>query len=178
MDYSELIKRTLQNDKASQFALYKVLLPKVMGVCRRYLREIQEAEDCVQESFIKIFKNLATYSGDSPFEAWIRKITVNEALISIRKNKKFSFNEDIDLYNDIKPSESMGVLAQINHQELLQLLYKLPENKRVVFNMYTIEGYSHKEISEILGITEGTSRSSLSRSKDILAELLTKMDQL
>lgn len=149
-----------------------------MGVCRRYVREIQEAEDCVQETFIKIFKNLETYSGDSPFEAWTRKIAVNEALACIRKNKKFAFNEDIENYNEVIENDFIQTDASINHQELLKVLHQLPENKRVVFNMYAIEGYSHKEIGDILGISEGTSRSSLSRAKEELVGLLTKMNQM
>ena len=176
-DYPDLIKQSLKNDKASQFALYKALLPKIMGVCKRYLREIQEAEDCAQEVFIKIFKNLDKYSGEAPFEAWTRRIAVNEALGFIRRSKNFSFQEDIEAYHELIPAGN-GIISDINHGELLLMLDKLPENKRLVFNMYVIEGYSHKEISEMLEIKEGTSKSQLSRAKVMLVELLTEIDQM
>ena len=175
--YSELIRKSLQNDNASQFALYKSLLPKIMGVCRRYLRHKEEAEDCAQEVFIKIFKNLQKYTGEGPFEAWTRRITVNEALIFIRKNSKISFNEDIDDHSEII-SSNVNVLSEINHEELLSLLNKLPEGKRLVFNMYVIEGYSHKEIGEALNISENTSRSQFFKARDTLAGLLIKNESV
>jgi RNA polymerase sigma factor (sigma-70 family) len=171
--YPDLIKKALQNDNASQYALYKSLLPRVMGVCRRYLRHKEEAEDCAQEVFIKIFKNLPKYNGDGPFEAWVRRITVNEALTFIRKNSKINFNEDVEDHQE-SVSNGYNALSDMQHQELLELLNKLPEGKRMVFNMYAIEGYSHKEIGEILNITENTSRSQFFKARDTLAGLLNK----
>lgn len=177
VDYSDLIQKVLQNDKASQYAMYKALVPKMMGVCRRYLRVREEAEDCTQEAFIKVFQNLEKYSGEGSFEGWVRRLTVNESLQFIRKNKKFSFDEDIDNHQDYIPATD-SILGNIQTEELLQLLNKLPDSKKIIFNLYAIEGYSHKEIGEMLGVTEGTSKSQLFRAKAYLADLLTKIDQV
>ena len=175
VNYQDLINKSLSNHQESQHLLYKNLLPKLMGVCRRYTKSREEAQDCLQEAFIKIFAKLPDFKGDGPFEAWARRIAVNESLQYLRKNKKFSYNEDVEDYADQFDSGT-NILSEMQHEDLLKLLNFLPEGKKVVFNLYVIEGYSHKEIGEMLGINENTSKSQLSRAKEMLGEMVGKLN--
>lgn len=175
IDYISTIHKCLENNRESQQVLYKALAPKLMGVCRRYTRSRQEAEDCLQESFVKIFTNLPKFNGEGSFEGWARRITVNESLQFLRKNKKFDFMSDISDYHQVADNTG-NAIAKMNHDELLQLLNNLPEGKKVVFNLYVIEGYSHKEIGTLLGINENTSKAQLSKAKDLLVEMVEKLN--
>jgi len=175
IDYEQIVKKCLENDQASQRALYKALLGKLMGVCRRYTRNKQEAEDCLQEAFIKIFTSLPNFKADGPFEAWTRRIAVNESLQFLRKNKKFDFMDDVEIYHNV-PDFSSNAISMMNHDELLMLLNDLPQGKKVVFNLFVIEGYSHKEIGVMLNISENTSKSQLSKAKDLLVGMVEKLN--
>ena len=136
-------------------------------VCLRYMSSREEAEDVLQEGFVTLFSKLDSYSGAGSFEGWARKIFVNTALMQLRKNDVLKESEDLEGAWDIS-SQDPTVIQNIGYQELLEIIESLPPGFRTVFNMYVIEGYSHKEIGEALGISENTSRSQLQRARMIL----------
>jgi len=136
-------------------------------VCIRYMGDRDKAEDILQDGFITLFSKLDSYSGDGSFEGWARKIFVNTALMSLRKSDILKESEDIEAAFSIG-SEAPTVIEDIGYKELMKLISELPPGFRTVFNMYAIEGFSHKEIGEALGISENTSRSQLQRARVML----------
>ena len=156
-----------QGNRAAQKVLYDSLSPKMFAVCLRYMGDRDLAEDTLQEGFITLFSKLETYSGDGSFEGWARKIFVNTALMSLRKNDVLKQSEEIDSAWSVS-SEETTAIQNITYKELMKMIAGLPPGFRTVFNMYVIEGYSHKEISEALGISEVTSRSQLQRARVML----------
>ncbi len=162
----ELIQGCLREDKASQKALFLKYAGKMLTVCRRYARHEMEAEDLLQDSFIKVFKNIQKFSGEGSFEGWIRRIAINTAL---KNYKKHSYQkEQIGLENYQDQVEQPKAIAKLGEEELMQMITDLPDGYRVVFNLYAIEGYSHKEIGELLDIKESTSRSQLVKARRLL----------
>lgn len=169
-----LIDRCLTNDRKAQYDFYERYSPKLYGVCLRYAKTVIDAEDILQEGFIKIFKFLKDYRGDGSFEGWLRKIIVTTAMNFYKKKNLFS--------KDIEP-ESIPValrndheiLSSMSHKELLKYVHELPEGYRTVFNLNTIQGYSHKEIGEIMHISVNTSKSQLSRAKNSLRKRIEDM---
>lgn len=143
-----------------------------MGLCIRYMKDRDEAEDVLQEGFITMFNQLAAYQGRGSFEGWARRIFVTTALMHLRKNDALKQSEDI---SEIRFLSDCGTsaLEMLSYKELLKLVSELPDGFRIVFNMYVIEGYTHKEISEILNISEVTSRSQLSRARQWLKDKIT-----
>ena len=164
--FKRLVKACLKGDSEAQRALYDSLSPKMFPVCLRYMSSREEAEDVLQEGFVTLFSKLDSYSGAGSFEGWARKIFVNTALMQLRKNDVLKESEDLEGAWDIS-SQDPTVIQNIGYQELLEIIESLPPGFRTVFNMY-IEGYSHKEIGEALGISENTSRSQLQRARMIL----------
>lgn len=142
-----------------------------MGVCLRYAGRSEEAQDMMQNGFIRVFDKLDTFRGSGSLEGWVRKIMVNESLTYLRKNKAMQMNIDIEDAKYMVPGNS-HVGESMNEKDLLKMIQQLPAGFRTVFNMYAIEGYSHKEIAEQLGITEGTSKSQYSRAKTHLQAML------
>ena len=144
----------------------------MLSVVKRYITNSAEAEDTLMEGFVKVFAKLDQYQGGGSFEGWIRKIMVNEALMSIRKNKN-RYPVDIDVaYDEAHPDET---LMQLGVQEIESLIATLPTGYRTIFNLYAIEGYSHAEIALLLDISEGTSKSQLSRARAQLQNQLTAL---
>jgi len=171
IEFEELLSNCLQNDRNAQYKLYERYSRKVFGVCMRYAKNHTDAEDILQEGFIKVFKYLKDYSGKGSFEGWIRRIMVTTALNYYKK--KNLFNKDIDPESSyIALPSSNEALSTMTHNELLVIIRKLPIGYRTVFNLNTIEGYSHKEISKIMNISVNTSKSQLSRAKNSLRNQL------
>lgn len=169
-----LIGRCLQNDRSAQFTLYELYSKKVFGVCLRYAKNQTDAEDILQEGFIKVFKYLGDYSGKGSLEAWMRRIMVTTALNYYKK--KNLLNKEIDPENTgYHIQEDYEVVAKMSHTELLNLIRELPIGYQTVFNLNTIEGYSHKEISQMMKISVNTSKSQLSRAKMALRKRLTSI---
>ncbi|MCQ2165055.1 MAG: RNA polymerase sigma factor [Bacteroidales bacterium] len=166
----ELCKR---GDSSAQKALYDSLAPKMFPVCIRYMGDRTVAEDVLQDGFVTLFSRLDSYSGAGSFEGWARKIFVNTALMSLRKSDVLKDSDDIEQAWSVK-SEATSAIQDIGYKELLKMIGELPAGFRTVFNMYVIEGYSHKEIAEALGITENTSRSQLQRARVALQEKILK----
>ncbi len=162
--------KTHLNDREAK-AIYDSLSAKMFAVCLRYMGERDSAEDVLQDGFVTLFAKLGTYSGDGSFEGWARRIFVNTALMSLRKKDVLKNCEDVEAAWNVSSDEPCA-LEKIGYRELLGMISSLPPGFRTVFNMYVIEGYSHKEISEELGVTEATSRSQLQRARMMLQQMI------
>jgi RNA polymerase sigma-70 factor (ECF subfamily) len=165
------IKRCVDNDSKAQEALYQQYAPKMFGICLRYTKNQMEAEDVLQEGFIKVFRCLKDYRNDGSLEGWIRKTMVNTAINFYRQRLKFQKDISLELSEPIN-HEDESALDKLSAKELLTLITELPDGYRVVFNLSVIEGYTHKEIGEMLNISENTSKSQLSRARSVLQNKL------
>lgn len=172
MDSEKIIQGCLRGDRISQKQLFDRYSGKMLAVCMRYARHRMEAEDLLQDGFIKVFTNLNQYKWEGPFEQWVRKIMINNA---IKNCNKKSFQNEYNAGDDLPDSaEEPEAIDQMAESELLKMINELPEGYRLVFNLYAIEGFSHKEISESLQIEESTSRSQLVKARKALQEKLLK----
>ena len=160
----KLIESCKEGDRASQKVLYDRLAPRMFPLCIRYAGDRVLAEDILQEGFLTLFTRLDSYKGDGSFEGWARKIFVTTALMDLRKKDVLKMSDDIDTLRGMK-AESTSQIQNIGYKELMELISSLPPGFRTVFNMYALEGFSHKEIGEMLGISETTSRTQLSRAR-------------
>lgn len=175
LEYSEIIEACVKGDRHAQRSLYDIFSKKMFVVCLRYTKSQQEAEDILQDSFIKVFKNLKGYRGDSRLDYWIKRIVVNTALNSQRKKLYMYPMVDIeDVKNDFDLNKT---LAAFGLEELLNMIKELPTGCQAVFNMFAIEGFSHKEIAKMLDVSEGTSKSQFSRARKLLKEKIAKEDK-
>ena len=161
------LKECRQGSRSAQKALYDDLSPKMYAVCMRYMGDRESAADVLQDGFVTLFAKLDSYSGDGSFEGWARKIFVNTALMSLRKKDVLRNSEDVDAAWNIS-SDDPTTIQKLGYAELMKIVMNLPTGFRTVFNMYVIEGYSHKEIAQALGISEVTSRSQLQRARVML----------
>ena len=171
---SELLEGCKVGNRKMQELLYKQTASKMMAVCMRYAKDRMEAEDSLQLGYIKIFQKVTEYRGDGSFEGWMRRIMVNTAIESYRRNIRSMNVVPIDDAHEL-PATGFD-LNSLGMQDLMKLIQNLADGYRLVFNMYAIEGYSHKEISELLGISEGASKSQLSRARAILKQEIIKME--
>lgn len=167
----QIIKGCINKQHDCQKKLYDVLAGKMMFVCFRYCKNRDDAEDILQEGFIKVFKHIDTFKFEGSFEGWVRRIIVNTAIDFITQQKQKHLFDDIENVSNHPESDSDAV-SQMNEKDLLKLLCLLPDGYRTVFNLFAIEGYSHKEIAVMLKISEGTSKSQLSKAKAQLKNLL------
>jgi RNA polymerase sigma factor (sigma-70 family) len=168
MSEIELIQNCKKQHAASQKLLYEKYAGKMLSVCMRYINDKSEAEDVLQEGFIKIFANIVHFRSEGSFEGWMRRIFVNTAL-SVLRTKQLKFVDSIDNhlnYSKVEPS----VFEKMGSHEIFEMVRTLPNGYRVVFNLFAIEGYSHKEIAEILNITESTSRTQFLKARNALKE--------
>lgn len=169
----KLIEACKRGDRRAQKAIYDSLAPKMFAVCIRYMGDRTEAEDVLQDGFVYLFTKLDSFTGQGSFEGWARKIFVNTALMSLRKNDVLKDSDDIEVSFDLA-SDTTSAVQDISYKELTKIISELPSGFRTVFNMYVIEGYSHKEIADALGISEATSRSQLLRARAILQKKIKK----
>lgn len=153
-----------------QQELYSRFASKMYGVCLRYAGNAEEAEDILQEGFIKVFNKISSYRGEGSFEGWVRRIFVNTAIEHFRK--KIYLQPITETEENTVEGKYLSVLDNLAEKDIVQLIQQLSPGYRTVFNMYVVEGYTHKQIAEMLGISEGTSKSQLSRAKLILQELI------
>ncbi|MCF8229051.1 MAG: RNA polymerase sigma factor [Bacteroidales bacterium] len=170
----ELIRKCVQNDSEAQEKLYKLYAPKMFGVCLRYAKNHMEAEDVLQEGFIKVFVHLKDYRNEGSLEGWIRRTIVNTAINFYRKSIKSSKDIDIDDV-EISNADDETVLDQLSTRELLDAIRELPDGYRIVFNLNVLEGYTHKEIGQMLNLSENTSKSQLSRARQVLQKRLKNL---
>lgn len=173
-NYILLLNGCLKQKRDSQYQLYKLLSSKMYGVCLRYASNYNEAEDIMQEGFTKLFLNLEKYRGDGSFEGWARRIFVNTAIEQYRKTSKMFSVVDVEIAYNEEASDNIDV--NLNQEDILKLIQELSPGYRAIFNLYIIEGYSHREIGEILEISEGTSKSQLSRARSILQKKIEEID--
>ena len=171
-DEQQLIDGCVKEDRKAQRGLYERYSKQMYVVSLRYSKSVQEAEDILQESFIKIFQNIKKFRNESKLSSWIKRIVINTAL-NYQRSKLYLFPM-VDVDNTNLHLESNFTLANYHFKDLLKLIQKLPPGCQMVFNLYAIEGYSHKEIADMVKISEGTSKSQYSRAKSLLKEMLCK----
>lgn len=172
----DIIRGCLDGERAAQKALYEHFASKMLGVCMRYAKDRAEAEDMLQEGFLKVFQGLAKYKHEGSFEGWVRRIMVYNA-INYYKHRARKFQEDLDREDYDAPYHD-EVLERISAKEIVALIQQLPEGYRMIFNLYAIEGYTHQEIADQLNIAVGTSKSQYSRARQFLQGLLAKHYQI
>lgn len=174
---SELIKGCLEGKKEVQKQLYQKHASTMLGICLRYFQTREEAEDALQEGFIRVFTNLVSFRNEGSLEGWIKRIMVNTSLNLVRNQMKHQFHMDIeDAEGDL--SEEEEITGNISRDEMLRLLQELPNGYRMVFNLYEIEGYSHKEIAEALSVTVSTSKTQLLKARKLLQKKLNNLNRV
>jgi len=177
---NKIIRGCIKGKRSAQNRLYKKFSTKMYSVCLRYCAKSSEAEDVLQEGFIKVFTNIQKVKDYKSLEAWIQRIMINTAISSYHKNLKHHFHEDIDNIRDLGEIyhfevEENEVFNNISPEELVNIIDELPKGYKIVLNLYVIEEYSHKEISKTLKISESTSKSQLSRARKILRQKAYKL---
>src|SRR5215467_14687700 len=167
MDHQRLIKDCLKGKVKAQRELYELFAKRMLGVCYRYTRSIRDAEDVLQEGFVKVFLNLKQYRNEGELGAWIRRIMVNTALNFIKRNQ--NYREQMYFPPEhLHPVINEDASTILQAKEIAELIRQLPPGYQTIFNLHAIEGYSHVEIGELLGITDGTSRSQYARARSLL----------
>lgn len=173
----KLIESCIKGDRAAQKVLYDRLAPRMFPLCIRYVGDRVLAEDILQDGFITLFTHLDSYKGDGSFEGWARKIFVTTALMSLRKKDALKMSEDLETVRGMK-TETVSQIQSIGYKDLMEIVMTLPPGFRTVFNMYAIEGFSHKEIAQMLGISETTSRTQLSRARIWLQNKIKEIENV
>jgi len=167
----ELIEQAVENNRHAQHQIYYKFSPKMLGVCRQYIKDLHLAEDVMITAFMKVFTNLKNFKHEGSFEGWIRRIMVNECISFLRVQKKVKFLED----ENFQEESSNNIESQFSVADIQFLIDSLPDGYKMVFNLYAIEGYKHQEIAEMLQIKEGTSKSQLSHARKILQNNISKL---
>lgn len=170
---TDLINGCIEGNSGMQEELYKRFASKMYAVCLRYAQNSDDAQDLLQEGFIKVYRNLHRYRGDGSFEGWVRRIFINTSIEFFRK-KSVKLSTVSDKEEGTIPDADISVLDELAERDIISLIQELAPGYRAVFNLYVIEGYSHKEISQILDISEGTSKSQLARAKSLLQKKVGK----
>jgi len=174
MDRESLIRKSIQGEALAQRRLFDGLAPKMLSICIRYLGNKEEAEDVCQLSFIKLFNSMKDYKNQGSFDGWARRIFVNTCLDQLRKNKKTKYDISMDDV-DYRLEKNDFIIEQMEADDLMKIVERLPTGYRTVFNLFAVEGYSHKEIAEQLDITENTSKSQFKRARTHLMNSLEKL---
>lgn len=164
---AQLIKECLKGKPAAQKQLYQLYAPQMLGVCYRYTKSLHDAEDVLQEGFVRVFKFLHQYKEDGELGAWIRRIMVNTALNYLKQSKKYQHDLLFDK-RELSIVSNDDPAVRLHAKELAELIRQLPTGYQTIFNLHAIEGYTHVEIGQMLGISEGTSRSQYMRGRQLL----------
>jgi len=167
----ELIELAVENNRHAQHKIYSKFSPKMLSVCRQYIKDLHQAEDIMITAFMKVFTNLNKFKHEGSFEGWIRRIMINECISYIRVQKKVKFIEDENYFEE----SFNNIESQFSVDDIQSLIDSLPDGYKMVFNLYAIEGYKHQEIAELLGISEGTSKSQLSHARKVLQDNINKL---
>lgn len=175
MTEEQMLAGTIRNNAAAQEAFYNRFSPRMLGVCYRFAKSREDAEDMLQEGFIKIFTQLHQYRNEGALEGWIRRIIVHTCINVLKKNKKFADSVDLIHAHGMHTKDDM-VPGIIQAKQVVECIRLLPLGYKTVLNLYAIEGYSHKEIGTMLDIEESTSRSQYTRAKAMLEDILVKKD--
>jgi RNA polymerase sigma factor (sigma-70 family) len=174
----EIIEGCIRHDRKAQQMLYDKYSRFLLGVCMRYSTDKAEAEDILQDSFVKIYFSIREYSGTGSFAGWLRKVAVNTAITHYHKHLKHKYHIEIEQYVSVETGISSFEDDLFTSDELYKVLNELPAGYRIIFNLYAVEGYKHKEIAEMLGIDTNTSKSQYSRAKASLRGKLEKLRKL
>ena len=178
MSDRQIIELCAKHGRKAQQVLYDKYSRFLLGVCLRYANDKAEAEDILQDSFLKIFFNIRDFSGTGSFVGWLRKVAVNTAITHYHKNLKYRYHVEIAEYISVETGVASFEEDFYTSEELYKVLNELPTGYRMVFNLYAVEGYKHKEIAEILGIDTSTSKSQYSRAKVVIRDKLEKLRKL
>lgn len=173
MNLEKLIEQCKHNDRSAQKAIYNQYGAVLLGICKRYLKNSEDANDVFLEGMFKIFDNIGTYKGEGSFEGWMKRIMVNECLMWLRKNNKL--NRIVE-WNQIDMPQEPKIYAKLALEEMKDIIDELPQGYKNVFNMYVMDGFKHREIADILGISINTSKSQLILAKKKMQELIKKKD--
>lgn len=169
-----LIKKAIQNNREAQHVLFQMHAPKMLSVCRYYIKDTQFAEEAMLNGFFKVFQNLKSFKNEGSFEGWVRRIMVRESISFLRQKKQIQFSSE-DLSDDINHSNTIETNMEV--AEIQQLIDNLPEGYKIVFVMYAIEGYKHQEIAKLLDISESTSKSQLFKARKALQQKIKALNK-
>jgi len=175
MSEKELVELCSKRDTKAQHLLYDLYHERLLGICMRYGKSTDEAEDILQMGMLKIFKNIGSFSGKGSLEGWMKRVMVNVAIDNFRKNSKFYYHEDVEEMEDLPflESEALDYLAV---DDIMATIQKLPDGYRIVFNLFALEGFSHQEIAKNLGISVSTSKTQLLRARRNLMKQLAHLN--
>ncbi len=171
----KLVKQCRRGNPRAQRELYERFAPQMLSICRRYLRSLEDAEEVLSNAFVKVFRKIEQYDGTGALGGWIRRIMINESLNFIRYHKNLFVEVEEENHSDFSHQD---LQEEMNAEHLLKLIDELPLGYRTVFNLYAIEGYNHREIGEMLGISENTSKSQLSKARKQLQERIGQNELL
>ncbi len=174
MTDNEILQGCKRENLKAQQALYDKYSRAMMGICLRYIKNQTEAEDLFQDGFVKVFNSIRTLENPEALPFWIRRVFINTCINFINRNKKYAFSQ----IQDFEFKSTYHTDEPLNTEEILKALGQLPESYQLIFNLFVVEGYSHKEISELLGFSEGTSKSQLSRAKAMLRTIILKTEKV
>jgi RNA polymerase sigma-70 factor (ECF subfamily) len=167
----EVIELAVDNNRHAQHQIYSKFAPKMLSVCRQYIKDVHLAEDIMITAFMKVFTNLKNFEHKGSFEGWIRRIMINECISYIRVHKKVTFIEDENYFEETHNN----IESQFSVEDIQFLIDNLPDGYKMVFNLYCIEGLKHQEIATMLSINEGTSKSQLSHARKMLQDTIIKL---
>lgn len=173
MTDEQFVAGCLKGDAVAQKGLYKLYARKMMSICMRYASDREQAQDILQDGFVKVFQKMDHFRGDGPLGGWIARTMVNTALDHIRRNKPYDHSVDLTEAEHLH-AEDEHVVSSMSTEELMSIIQALPPGYRTVFNLFAIEGYPHKEIGEMLGISENTSKSQFMKARAYLRRQLPK----
>ena len=178
MTEDQLIRGCIREEATCQKEVFNRFASRMLGVCHRYARSSADAEDILQDAFIKVFDKITQFKGEGSFEGWIRRIVVNTALkkYSLRRYEKEVVGYEVQDKDEQHTDPT--AYAHLSEKELLEMINSLPDGYKIVFNMYVIEGYQHEEIAELLGIQPGTSRSQLVKARAMLQKQLLQLQKI
>jgi len=169
-----LLEKAIKSNREAQHVLFEMHAPKMLSVCRYYIKDLQNAEEVMLNGFFKVFSNLKGFRAEGSFEGWIRRIMVRECISFLRQQKHIEFPmEDVDF----KDGSANNIQSDIDVAQIQQLIDTLPEGYKMVFVMYAVEGYKHHEIADMLNITEGTSKSQLFKARNLLQQRINELNK-
>ncbi len=175
-NYSKLIAKASKADRRAQQQLFETFSPKMLGVCRQYLKDNDSAEEVMLTGFLKVFTHLTDFKNEGSFEGWVRRIMVNESISQLRKNKKLNFVSEAEIENST--DYSAYIETELEAEEIQKMIDSLPEGYKTVFVLYAVEGYKHGEIAEMLQISENTSKTQLFKARKMLQNMVNKQNNI
>ena len=175
-NYKKLIKKAKKGDRPAQHELYQLFAPKMLSVCRQYLKNNDLAEETMLNGFYKVFTKLDSFSDQGSFEGWIRRIMVNESISELRRQNKLYFKDESVIENSLEYATTIDTGFEV--AEIQKVIDSLPDGYKTVFVLYAVEGYKHSEIAELLQISEGTSKSQLSKARKMLQNNINKQNDV